>query len=780
MRIIFKFLFLSGILLMSSLSVLFAQTKISGQILDINNQSLPLANVILTDSHDSLKVLYGKVTDMNGNFAISDVKPGNYYLRVSFLGYRPYRKQIQINDSANVRETVRLTPSSKALADVEVRGRTVSHDVGKTTFTVTKSEKESAETSFGLLKKIPRLWVDEVNSTVTTAKGGRVQILVNGVESSILDLKSINPKQVVKMEYYQVPPARFLDSGVKSVVNIITRNAIEGGGGTLSSQVSPVTGYSDNFMNFRYNKKRSQFSIFDYLSYRSYDNKTNDDRYVYSLNNVPVTEQKTGQPTPFSYTTNTVQATYVNQHPNDYVLQFRAGLESMIDRISRNQLFNRQYGTDMVSGKEYRRSIIHELNPHMNAYFIKHFSENRELIVNATGSYFDDRNRSNGYQIDNADSVLYSDHVHNRNKNAYVVSQLEYATDMGKARASVGMKYKYNQFRQSVDNSFLAEQYTYHLSHASVYGQLSGKWKAVSYQIGASVANDHFSKTIYDNGYSFWRVIPSLQLNYSLNDKNWFDLNYNGSTQLPSLTQLSQNSYYINSDIIYEGNPDLNPSYVHAVTLSYSYARPHVYISAEMEYDYSHHPIVQYYQYAGGGDLIIRRYGNQGFNRTATASVTGRFVVFRWFDLGGTVAWYRAMNDIDHSFNALNGLALSGGCHVHVKQFDFFLQAQNRYKTLDDQYITKHVLNANALVRYNLKHFKLSAGMLCPFSDSWRTDRYTVKRSIVENTSSIRIHDNGRMLYFKLVYNFAFGRKYKEEQKKVKDANLDSGTLRIN
>jgi hypothetical protein len=36
------------------------------------------------------------------------------------------------------------------------------------------------------------------------------------------------------------------------------------------------------------------------------------------------------------------------------------------------------------------------------------------------------------------------------------------------------------------------------------------------------------------------------------------------------------------------------------------------------------------------------------------------------------------------------------------------------------------------------------------------------------------------MLYFKLAYNFAFGRSYKEEQKKVKDANLESGTLRIN
>ena len=80
-------LLLAVLFTLFTLSNLYAQhATINGQIKNITGDPLAGATVILYHSPDSLLVKTG-VTDNNGNFEISQVKPGKYFLRYNFIGY---------------------------------------------------------------------------------------------------------------------------------------------------------------------------------------------------------------------------------------------------------------------------------------------------------------------------------------------------------------------------------------------------------------------------------------------------------------------------------------------------------------------------------------------------------------------------------------------------------------------------------------------------------------------------------------------------------------------
>ncbi len=49
-------------------------------------EKLPTANVLLVNPFDSSAVT-GDATDLNGQYIISDVKPGSYILKVSYAGF---------------------------------------------------------------------------------------------------------------------------------------------------------------------------------------------------------------------------------------------------------------------------------------------------------------------------------------------------------------------------------------------------------------------------------------------------------------------------------------------------------------------------------------------------------------------------------------------------------------------------------------------------------------------------------------------------------------------
>jgi len=92
-------------LLFLSSSLVFAQSTISGRVLDSETQKpLPYANVFLS------KTTIGASSDLDGYFRVENVPNGIYELVVQYLGYELGIFKVTILEKESFRLTVRLKP----------------------------------------------------------------------------------------------------------------------------------------------------------------------------------------------------------------------------------------------------------------------------------------------------------------------------------------------------------------------------------------------------------------------------------------------------------------------------------------------------------------------------------------------------------------------------------------------------------------------------------------------------------------------------------------------
>src|ERR1035437_2680864 len=87
---------LLSIVFLASMNVFSQNYSVSGQIADSSSKKpLGKANVIFAHLPD-LKIK-GTIADNYGRFRIENLIPGKYSLTVSFLGYKSYKRNIEID-----------------------------------------------------------------------------------------------------------------------------------------------------------------------------------------------------------------------------------------------------------------------------------------------------------------------------------------------------------------------------------------------------------------------------------------------------------------------------------------------------------------------------------------------------------------------------------------------------------------------------------------------------------------------------------------------------------
>ena len=96
-------------------SAAFAQYTVEGTVSDQSDGApLPGATVILVDTN------YGTATDADGYFEFTDVPEGTYTLRITFVGYVPLQRSIDVNQDLNL--NLSLSMDQQSLSEVVVTG----------------------------------------------------------------------------------------------------------------------------------------------------------------------------------------------------------------------------------------------------------------------------------------------------------------------------------------------------------------------------------------------------------------------------------------------------------------------------------------------------------------------------------------------------------------------------------------------------------------------------------------------------------------------------------
>ncbi len=103
-----KFFLMLMLLLLAAGMTAFSQVTLQGTVTGAEGEPLPGASVILEDTY------YGISTDTDGSFSFTRLKPGEYSLVVSFVGYEPHRQLFSVGQDTPVntvrRIDIRLVP----------------------------------------------------------------------------------------------------------------------------------------------------------------------------------------------------------------------------------------------------------------------------------------------------------------------------------------------------------------------------------------------------------------------------------------------------------------------------------------------------------------------------------------------------------------------------------------------------------------------------------------------------------------------------------------------
>jgi hypothetical protein len=161
---------------------------------------------------------------------------------------------------------------TKEIQEVLIKSQRKKQFSDHANYTFDKEALEKARHSKDLLTTLPELQLDPISNTVTSIKGGKVLFLINGIEASDNQIKSIAPTNVVRVEYFDIPPTRFA-TRADTVVNIVTRNPEVGYSYGADITSALTTGFVNGSAYGNYTKGKNNFGLEYQINLRNYDNR---------------------------------------------------------------------------------------------------------------------------------------------------------------------------------------------------------------------------------------------------------------------------------------------------------------------------------------------------------------------------------------------------------------------------------------------------------------------------------------------------------------------------
>ena len=235
------------------------QTLITGTVAeDETGDPIAGATVGLWRLPDST-LATGAVTTEDGSFTIEGIRPGRYYARVSFVGFRsstiPDIAITPQNPRADL-GTIRLTVDTQLMEEVEVTAERSFMEVGidRTIYNVKDQLVSVGGSAVNVLENIPSVEVD-IDGKVSLRGNQNVAILINGKPSPMTGealtsfLMSLPADAIERVEVIPNPSAKYEPDGMAGILNLVlkqNRNAGLSGGVTLSGETNASYGASAN------------------------------------------------------------------------------------------------------------------------------------------------------------------------------------------------------------------------------------------------------------------------------------------------------------------------------------------------------------------------------------------------------------------------------------------------------------------------------------------------------------------------------------------------------
>jgi outer membrane receptor protein involved in Fe transport len=604
--------------------------SITGKVIDEKSIPVEFVNVYLTSVDDTTKIINGSVTDNYGDFSLSKVPFGDYYIHFHFIGFVKHKQQASLNADLNklVLPDVRLKFDATSLSEVEVTSYRKMMQKTEEGIVVNASENitQIGGTAADLMKNMPGVQLGAEGEI--TLRGKSPLILINGRVSGIggvdrvTNLEQIPASTIDRIEIITNPSAKYDADAEGGIINIVLKNntslgtngAIALGGGfgaryringsfllNHNTEKWDLGLAYDNWFTTRtrnVNRDRIQYDSDDqyYLIQTREDERTiqtqtarfnigytPNEKNSFRLDGIWLFEGQDNLETIVSTTETSLQEfTSRNSRFSNEIRRFNTG--ELLFNYARNLNQNRVLNVDVSSAIEYNRENtdistenLSEQNIEIGDPYLQktHFYEDANLTnfaINYVHPVKESGTIETGYKT--ILRFINDDYLRSNEENGSYITDSAH-TDIFR-------------FNEQIHAIYL--QYT-----GWIGTQQEPEWK---YHVGVRaepVWNDgNTVQTTYGFSNDYFHLFPSASIIYYTAKQNSLKLAYSKRINRPTIGQYSPFIDITDSLNVWSGNPDIQPELSHAVEITSNYEFKNGSIASSLFYRQTSNSIFPY------------------------------------------------------------------------------------------------------------------------------------------------------------------------------------------
>lgn len=581
---------LVGLLL--AVSVAGQAQNITGKVCLENDRSpVPYATVGLVQLPDSSMVT-GVITLGDGGYLLEKVKPGDYYVRVSYVGYRTTGRGVTVGagDTDVAVDTIFMAETTASIDEIMVVGERLKGKemVDRTSYAIPEVVSRTATNGYDLLKKIPQVNVDYQNN-VTLNGSSNFIIQVDGRQRDKEYLARILPTDIQSIEIISNPSGKY-EGNIDGVISIILKKeARYGVNGNVGFNVKPFSKLTSQATgSLDYSMGKITFYITAFNIYQALDiSQTLDSRFAAIDSTTGLTG--TGGIKVTLSSVNTGFDYYINDRNSLSLNVSYKPISQDIDLLSETYLY--KTGIPLSTIISPIKNITKSDETSASLFYKKTFKNPvQELTVENTWYAFksrDDNSFENTRYPYESGTVLdyYSRHEENLNERNYYSAKVNYVHPLGmNAKVESGYQLYYQQMSYdfTINDVEADNLFEYGELRNSVYGGVTFNLKKIGMQALLRVENSHISADSVTRP-DYTCFLPSFNLQYKFSVAHNLKFTYNRRINRPGIYDMNP---YFRTDQNYsitQGNPDLRPDYRDRLQLTYTwnfgsnYFSPYIY-----------------------------------------------------------------------------------------------------------------------------------------------------------------------------------------------------------
>lgn len=571
-----------------------------------SGEALPYVNVQLKMQADSSFVA-GTVSGENGVFSISDVKPGEYLLELSFLGYSKSVFPVFLGSNSDFIDlgVISLQEDVQQLGEVVVTASqdAVTGSMEKKTYAVADNVSQSGGSVLQSMNNLPGVTTQD--GQVQLRGNSQVVVLIDGKQTAITGfgnqngLDNIPSSAVEKIEIINNPSAKYDANGNAGIINIVLKKEEQTG---FNGKVGLSTGLGalwvrkENLPGIRPQYQATpKINPSISLNYRK--KKVNlflqaDNLYTETLNkNEFVTR---------TYDDGTVINQQLKRNRNTNFFTSKAGIDWFIDEqntLTVSGMFSQEsimdYGDQpFFNGNTGENTRVWQfledevLTAAMASVAYEHKFQQPGHKLNAGFNYTFDREDEKYFFTNTQPTFIIDEWFYLVADQKVADFTLDYIRPMKHGFLETGIKFRMRtiptnmQFNPSATNSVLDTGAdglaTYKETIPAIYGNYTYEVKKLEAEVGLRLEYvdlkyevDPNHNTYQSDGYNYLQPFPNARFTYKVDERNQLSAFYNRRVDRPDEVDIRIFPKYDDAEIIKVGNPGLLPQFTNSFELGY-------------------------------------------------------------------------------------------------------------------------------------------------------------------------------------------------------------------